>query len=172
MGVESETVDLVASRPSHWAQRFDALHKELRAILGSTVEIEHIGSTAVPDLPAKDVIDVLVGVQDDDSVQSTSALLLDHGFLQEGQRHGHAWLTRKHEARRICVIHVVGFQGSRWQDRIAFRDLLRTSELARAEYLQVKRVAAALSQTWADYTAAKYRTVERLLGAERGRTLD
>lgn len=145
MVVEAETVDLVASRPSQWAQRFDALHKELREILGSTVEVEHIGSTSVPGLPAKDVVDVLVGVQNDDSVSSASALLLDHGFLQEGQRHGHAWLTRKHEARRISVIHVVRFGGGRWQDRIAFRDLLRTSEVARAEYLQAKRAAAALS---------------------------
>lgn len=81
------------SRPDEWAARFLAIHEEVRGILGADPRIEHIGSTAVPGLSAKDVVDVLIGVEPD-AVAPTTPILAEHGFDRDGQRDGHGWLAR------------------------------------------------------------------------------
>ncbi len=160
--VDSEMVELVQSRPAAWAQRFRGLASELRELVGAGVNIEHIGSTAVPDLPSKDVVDILVGVAPG-QIRCVSDSLVDGRFILEGQRDGHSWLTRRESGRRVCVIHVVETDSRQWDRRIAFRDLLRGDADARAEYLRTKRAAEAGTSNWNDYTQAKTETVHRLL---------
>lgn len=161
--MDAERVELVESRPAEWAQRYQGLVKELRELVGTEVIIEHIGSTAVPELPSKDVVDVLVGVAPG-HVSGVGDRLVEGGFIQEGQRDGHAWLTRRRSGRRVCVIHVVETDSRQSARRIAFRDLLRRDPDARAEYLQTKRLAEAETSDWNGYTHAKTATVHRLLG--------
>lgn len=146
--MDTERVELVESRPAEWAQRFQRLGRELRELVGADVSIEHIGSTAVPDLPSKDVVDILVGVAPG-SVPSVRNSLVQGGFILDGQCDGHAWLTRRKSGRRVCVIHVVENDSERWARRIAFRDLLRKDADARAEYLRTKRAAEAETSNWA-----------------------
>lgn len=160
--MDTERVELVESRSAEWAERFRRVQSELRGLLGEEVSIEHIGSTAVPDLPAKDVVDILVGVAPG-NVPSVRTTLVDAGFALEGERDGHAWLTRRQDGRRVCVIHVIETASARWGRRIAFRDLLRGDAGARAEYLQAKRAAESGTSTWDEYTLAKTATVDRLL---------
>lgn len=155
-------MELVQSRPAEWAQRFQGLARELRELVGLEVSIEHIGSTAVPDLPSKDVVDILVAVTPG-HVPSVGDSLVEGGFILEGQREGHTWLTRRESGRRVCVIHVVETESRQWVRRIAFRDLLRRDADARAEYLQTKRAAETGTSNWNDYTQAKTETVHRLL---------
>lgn len=162
--VDAEPLELVESRPAEWAQRYRGLVEELRELVGAEVNIEHIGSTAVPDLPSKDVVDVLVGVAAG-HVSSVGDRLVEGGFILEGQRDGHAWLTRRKSGRRICVIHVAETDSRQWLRRIAFRDLLRGDADARAEYLRTKRSAEAETSNWNDYTQAMTATVHRLLRA-------
>lgn len=128
--------------------------------------IEHIGSTAVPGLPGKDVVDVMLGV-DRQLVDDTVVALSTGGFDVEGQRAGHGWLSWPHRCARQVVVHVVALDGSQWNDRLAFRDLLRTDPGARARYLAVKRAAAADSTGWGDYTAFKAPVVTELLSLAR-----
>lgn len=162
--VDAERVRLVESRPVEWAQRFQVLAGELRELVGVEASIEHIGSTSVPDLPSKDVVDVLVGVAPGHIV-SVSDCLAVGGFVLEGRGDGHVWLTRGASGRRVCVIHVVETDSRQWLRRIAFRDLLRRDADARVEYLQTKRAAVAEASNWNDYTQAKTETVHRLLRA-------
>lgn len=158
----AEAVDLVSARPTEWARRFEGLASELREALGANVGIEHIGSTAVPDLPAKDVVDVLVGVSCG-GIPSAVNTLVDYDFDLDGQRPEHAWLTRRAAGRRVCVVHVVERDSRRWKRRIVFRDLLREDAQARAEYLAVKVAAAAEESNWNDYTLAKTTIVHSLI---------
>ncbi|MBA2609510.1 MAG: GrpB family protein [Actinobacteria bacterium] len=63
MTSDNDPVDVVTYDPS-WPERFVAAERELRAALAFwVIDIEHIGSTAVPGLPAKPVIDIQVGVR-------------------------------------------------------------------------------------------------------------
>lgn len=158
-------VVLVPERHAHWARRFAALSARIGLLLPDAA-IEHIGSTAIPDFPSKDVVDVLVGVSEarlDESVKS----LRQDGFDMEGRRSGHAWLSVPSREQRTAVVHVVTRGGQHWCDRIEFRDLLRRSPQARARYLRVKTYAADDSLGWGEYTARKATVVHAMLSEHR-----
>ena len=160
------TVEIVQPRPSEWAARFLRERDRISAVVPDA-RIEHIGSTAVPGMPAKDAVDVLVGVPAERVVAATRTLV-QTGYDCEGERVGHAWLSSPDRAARETVVHVVPDDGQSWRERIAFRDLLREDAGARVEYLAAKLSAAAASEGWDDYTPRKASVVRRLL---RGREL-
>lgn len=155
------TIELVPPDPQGWAARFAAVKQRLTLMLPGAA-VEHIGSTSVPDLPAKDVIDVLIGVD----LSDWSAVLdrlISEGFDCEGKRDGHAWLSLPNRNRRTTVVHLVHIHGRHWNRRIAFRDILRQDAGARERYLGVKREAAASTSDWGAYTAHKAAVVAAIL---------
>lgn len=162
--IDDTVVALVDADPGAWARRFVAVRALVRQLLGPGVLIEHIGSTAVPGLPAKDVVDVLVGVQPS-MIEPAGQILASAGFVVEGRRDGHVWLSQRREERREAIVHVVEVHGRKWQRRVAFRDLLRRDPDARAEYVAAKRSAADRGATWDAYGTAKADTVRRLLAS-------
>jgi GrpB-like predicted nucleotidyltransferase (UPF0157 family) len=83
--------------------------------------LERIGSTAVPGLSAKDVVDVLVGV-DAELVAESAERRTDGGVDLEGARPTHCWLSLPDRASRTVVVHVVEAGGTRWRERVAFRE--------------------------------------------------
>lgn len=169
MSVASEDagqpVELVGSRPKEWAQRFNLLSRSVHAALPDA-QIAHIGSTAIPGMPAKDVVDLVVGVPADDVPEAAYALRAA-GWDLEGERAGHCWLSSPNRLERVSVAHVVEADGVIWRERLAFRDLLRRDGTARAAYLDAKERAAATANGWSDYTRAKAPIVGQLLDADR-----
>lgn len=124
--------------------------------------IEHIGSTAVPGLPAKPVVDLAVGVAEDDVVRSARELARC-GFDLEGERDNHAWLSSPDRSARAFVIHVLEFQGEEWIKRLRFRDILMTDKVSREKYLAAKREASSRANGWGEYTSAKSSVVSEIL---------
>ncbi|RAK69447.1 GrpB family protein [Hymenobacter edaphi] len=141
-----------------WAVEFAALAVRLRALLGpAAVGIEHIGSTAVPGLSAKDVIDVQLTVPD----LGAAAWRLQP-LWQAGFRQGREWqydvfhglpadspelrkrYLREPAGERRLHLHVR--EAGRFNARFAllFRDYLRAEPAARTEYELLKQRAAAL----------------------------
>lgn len=157
-------VYLAEPRRTEWMARFAAAEQRVRRVM--TDVVEHIGSTAVDDLPAKDVVDVLVGVHTPLLDEAVTALT-HAGFALDGRKPSHAWLWGSGGAHGDCVVHAVLFDGPIWHARMEFRDLLRTDPIARAEYLAAKRRAVALGGGWGRYTEAKAPTVSRLLARAR-----
>ncbi|MCC9204423.1 GrpB family protein [Arthrobacter sp. zg-Y769] len=127
--------------------------------------LEHIGSTSVPGLAAKDVVDLLIGVEEN-RVAEVAAELAADGFDLEGELPGHCWLSYPARASRRYILHVVEFDGVPWRRRIGFRDLLRRDESARARYLEAKLEAAREAQGWDDYTQFKTPVVAGLLAQD------
>ncbi|MGO1285984.1 MAG: GrpB family protein [Brachybacterium sp.] len=166
-GDAGQPVELVGSRLQEWALRFEFLARSVRAALPDA-QIAHIGSTAVPGLPAKDVVDLVVGVHAEEELDAAYALRAA-GWDLEGERDGHCWLSIPNRQERKAVAHVVEVDGSIWRERVAFRDLLRQDAIARATYLDAKERAAATAEGWGDYTRAKAPIVGELLDAERRR---
>lgn len=160
-----QAVLLVDPRPEDWALRFARIRDDVLAVLPG-VRIEHIGSTAVPGLPAKDVVDVIVGVPQS-AIAAGAHRLEGAGWDLEGEREGHCWLSRPTRRARDCVLHLVEHGGRIWTERLDFRDLLRQDADARADYLRTKVEAARSSAGWTDYTRAKAPTVGRLLDERR-----
>jgi GrpB-like predicted nucleotidyltransferase (UPF0157 family) len=148
----------VTGHQARWAHEFRQMAGRIRALVGgAALRIDHIGSTAVPGLGAKDVIDIQITVADLDAAAGVTAPLRAAGFRQ-GATFEHdvfrPMRTADSELRKLFVrepegerrAHVHVREHGRFNQRYALlcRDYLRASPEARAEYEAVKRQAARL----------------------------
>ena len=146
-------VELADPDPS-WPDQYDVEAAYLRAILGDRVlRLEHVGSTSVPGLPAKPILDVQISVLNVDDHGSFAPALERAGYLVRVREPGHV-LYRSPE--RDVHVHLCAV-GSEWERRhLVFRDWLRTHPDDRDLYADVKR--RLLRDEWEsmiDYSFAK-----------------
>jgi GrpB-like predicted nucleotidyltransferase (UPF0157 family) len=131
-----------------WPQQFDQERERLSAALGSTaMVIEHIGSTAVPGLAAKPIIDVLIGVRSLAQARSVcvgSLQKLGYTYMAEYE----TWLPHEMLFRKAVSgpwthhVHVMEESSPRWDELVLIRDYLRRQpEITRA-YGDLKRALA------------------------------
>lgn len=148
----------IASPRSEWAVEFADLAMPIRNALGElALSIDHIGSTSVPGLPAKDIIDIQVTVGTLDDIQSVHALesigyairtdiVADH--VPPGANPSpELWRKRYFrapEGQRPTHLHMrlLGLPNQRYP--ILFRDYLRSHPAAAATYAQIKTCLARL----------------------------
>ena len=139
--------DPVALEPPDpaWAHRFEHERAAVADVLGDTaVEIAHIGSTAVPRLVAKPVIDLMVGVADRGATRPVAERLRAAGYARRAgdETDEHRFALRRADGRRLAHAHVVVHGGGWWHDHIAFRDMLRVDADLRRRYGEHKRALA------------------------------
>jgi len=160
-------VQIVTADP-RWALEFDAFAADLRSTLGPlAVRIDHIGSTSVPGLDAKDVIDVQIGVADAADLAGVCAALavVGHPVTPDARDHPlagtalpePAWtkgFATQRPGQRRANIHVRVVGAANFRYALLFRDYLRQHPAAAAAYAAFKRQAAALlpddTATYAD----------------------
>jgi GrpB-like predicted nucleotidyltransferase (UPF0157 family) len=163
-----EPVSIVmADYDAGWPGRF-AVHRErVRRALGpAALMIEHIGSTAVPGLAAKPIIDVLVAVADADDESHVAPALRAAGYELRVREPGHR-LFRPPD--RGAHIHVWSLGDPEVARHLEFRDRLRDSPEDRRAYEALKRELA--RREWADmnhYADAKSPLIARILARGRG----
>ena len=161
-----EPVYLVPYDPT-WPRRFDEERALLARTLGPWIvgTIEHIGSTAVPGLAAKPVIDIMVGVRDLSSSLDARAALAPLGYVYFPYRPDVMhWFCKPSPARRTHHLHLGPSQSPLWAERIAFRDFLRGSAEARAEYAALKESLAERYRLDREaYTEAKGTFIRRIV---------
>jgi GrpB-like predicted nucleotidyltransferase (UPF0157 family) len=132
---------------------FDTEKKRLQKVLGEKAEIEHIGSTAVPGLGGKGVIDISVAVSKDNWPE-TSEKLQSLGYeykkkdpIRESQRlFFMANLSDEELGTRLYHIHLTFPESNESKREIGFRDYLITHPEAVNEYSEIKMRAAEKSQ--------------------------
>jgi GrpB-like predicted nucleotidyltransferase (UPF0157 family) len=140
-----------------WPDRFAEWSGVVKRALGSTaVRVEHVGSTSVPGLAAKPVVDVQVSVRDLADEAAYVPQLEAVGLQLRSRDVFHRYFRPFAGRPRDVHVHVCEV-GSEWEaDHLLFRDHLRTDPEARDHYARAKREAAAL---WSDdgiaYTEAK-----------------
>jgi GrpB-like predicted nucleotidyltransferase (UPF0157 family) len=146
-----------------WPARFAEHRDRIVAALGERARVvEHIGSTAVPGLAAKDVVDVLVGIDDPDDEAAYLPDLLAAGYELRVREPGHRAL-RETVGRRVNVHCYTPGDDEVTKYRL-LRDHLRAVPAARREYEATKRSLA--GREWPDmnhYAEAKGPTIRRLL---------
>ena len=131
-----------------WAQDFLQIEGEIRDALGQlALGIEHVGSTSVPGLSAKPIIDIDVVIEDDSALETVVSRLGTIGYHHEGnlgiagreafdyEGKGH---LRKHH------LYVCPRDSAELKRHIAFRDYLRAHPEAVREYSRIKEEGAAL----------------------------
>lgn len=128
-----------------WPRRFTEERDLLAQTLGHWIvgSIEHVGSTAVPGLDAKPVIDIMVGVQDLESSRAAIPVAERLGYSYAPYRPDVMhWFCKPSPAYRTHHLHLVPFQSRKWIEPIAFRDYLRAHSETATEYAVLKRSLA------------------------------
>ncbi|ESP87835.1 GrpB family protein [Candidatus Halobonum tyrrellensis] len=157
------TVEIVDYDPA-WPTLFEREAERMRAVVDDhVVSIEHVGSTAVPGLAAKPIVDVCPVIEDADGVRTVSDLLDDAGWPRARER-GDAWVEHQRVADSGQEYNVrVRPREVAIERYLLVREYLRAHPDARDEYARIKRGAA---ETYPDdverYTLAKSGTVERI----------
>lgn len=155
-----------ASWPARFAEERTALARVLSLWLAGP--IEHIGSTAVPGLAAKPVIDIMAAVASLDASRPALAALaaLRYVYFPYRAEIMH-WLCKPSDEVRTHHLHLVPFGSALWHERLRFRDRLRSDGRVAAEYAALKLALAARYEFDREaYTDAKEPFVRRVL-AER-----
>ncbi|MRX71613.1 GrpB family protein [Bacillus lacus] len=172
-----------------WPAHFQLLKQEIESLTEPLLPaIEHIGSTSVPGLKAKPIIDIMAGTAEEQHLNLIPKLLMPHGFsymelynnelpfrrffilprkkfrslYPEIMTESNAFaIPHKH---RLCHLHVVRYNSGWWKNHLLFRNYLRMHPEDRAAYEQLKVELSA--RDWRhgnEYAAAKSSFIEGVL---------
>jgi GrpB-like predicted nucleotidyltransferase (UPF0157 family) len=138
---------VIAPYDPAWPRAFEAEAFRIRSALGPlALRIEHNGSTSVPGLAAKPIIDIQVSVASLTPIEAYRAPLHAIGYFHEPQADDAfcPFFRRPREWPHTHHVHVVEAGGSEERRTLAFRDYLRKSDGAAREYERLKRQLAAM----------------------------
>lgn len=152
-----------------WPARFVREATAIRAALGERVlRLEHVGSTSVPDLPAKPIIDIVLVVADSAKENEYTAALEAAGYeihVREPEWYEHRMFKG---AANDVHLHIFSAGCPEIDQMLAFRDWLRISQRDRELYARTKRELA--RHEWKhmqDYADAKTPVVQEILARIR-----
>jgi GrpB-like predicted nucleotidyltransferase (UPF0157 family) len=154
-----------------WVEQVSAIVQELsQAMPGTFTRIEHIGSTSVPGLAAKPIIDLMAGVEDLQAAtaQLNATLPSLQYFPEETGMRGRLFFLRYENGRRVCHFHVVPAATLATRNEILLRDLLRSHPHHAERYAELKRaLAASFADDGIAYTRGKTDLIQQLVDEAR-----
>ena len=130
----------------NWPQNFETIRREIEAVLGEfPVAVHHVGSTAVPGMSAKPIIDVDVEIRNRSDFSAVRARLRDAGYLHEGDlgirdREAFCYAGKPHLQKHH--LYVCPSDSLELHRHLTFRDYLRNHPEAVLEYSRAKVEAA------------------------------
>ena len=172
LGLKRGTVKLVPHEEA-WEREAEETVRRLRSLLGdAAADIRHVGSTAIPSIMAKPILDIAVAAADFDAVLARRQALEDAGFFLRPSSIENQLLfacgsyATGEGDEQTHFIHVVKKDGPDWRNYLNFRDYLRANpEEAKAyETLKLSLAAAAPDDPGREkYTAGKHEFIRRTL---------
>ncbi len=160
-------IELVPYDPG-WPAKFASERTVLASVLSPwlTGEIEHVGSTAVPRMLAKPVIDIMAPVESLPASRNAIEAVASAGYCYAPYRADEMhWFCKPSPAHRTHHLHLVPKTSLLWRQRLAFRDALREDPALAREYAALKRELAERFRFDREaYTDAKGPFVARVLG--------
>lgn len=137
-----EPVHLAEYDPA-WPTCFEAERDRLLKIFPiELIDVQHIGSTAIPGMSAKPIIDVMAGVASMAVAHALFEPILDHGYVTSVEFNAsltdRRWFMRHANGHRTHHLHVVVHESDLWRQRLAFRDALRADPVLAERYAVLK----------------------------------
>jgi GrpB-like predicted nucleotidyltransferase (UPF0157 family) len=173
IGLKRGTVRVVPYNPD-WYISFQAERDLLRNALGSKVlEIRHIGSTAIPGMPAKPIIDILVAVRTLADVTDFADALVRLGYEDKGDGSvvGRRYFVKGTEAARTHHLNFYEMNSSGWTTHILFCEYLKSHKEVAKEYAELKeKLAKEFPTDRASYTNGKEKFVAAVVERARSET--
>jgi dephospho-CoA kinase len=160
---------VLEERHDSWAATARRLAARIELAAGQRcLGVEHIGSTAVPGLPAKPVLDLQLAVEDLAEADGLGESLADAGFpsirpatdtavpaIDPDPAHWHKWLHGGADPAVVVHLHVRERGGPGWRTALLLRDWLRADDAQRRAYAEHKAALAASGLSASDYAMAK-----------------
>jgi GrpB-like predicted nucleotidyltransferase (UPF0157 family) len=160
----------VAAYDPGWPRRFEAEQAILEQVLAPWLfgGIHHIGSTAVPGLAAKPVLDMIAGVRDLDQATAAISVLSRLSYAHAPHRPRALWFHKPASAGAAELthhLHLTEPGSDLWRERLAFRDALRADPVLASQYQELKMRLADSAGDIAIYTAGKRAFVAGVLAS-------
>jgi len=163
-GVEAFSI-VVAPYRQEWPATFGRHRVRIAAALGAgAVGIDHIGSTAVPGLAAKPIVDILLVVADSADEDSYLPAMEHAGYVLRVREPGFEEHRMFRTPERDVHVHVLSVGSPEIERYLRLRDALRSAPFLRARYQELKQTLAA--QDWQDmnaYAQAKSKLIETII---------
>lgn len=166
VGMKRASVELSDYDPE-WPSKFEAEKNFLIERIGKWIfgSIEHVGSTSVPGLIAKPVIDIMFGVKSLEESRPAIDVLVRNGYeyfpYKEELMH---WFCKPSDAFRTHHLHLIPYESPLWQERIKFRELLLSSKEIAKEYSDLKKeLATRYKEDREAYTQEKWPFIQQVL---------
>lgn len=164
-----ETIVIEEPTPE-WQIKGEEEKKQLLSLLDpfEIIDIEHIGSTSIPSLPAKPIIDIMTKVKDFSRSDEMVAVLSEHDWNyippSLDQREWRKYFVKVHNNKRVAHLHIVQEGSERWDEHLQFRNTLRNNPKLVAEYATLKkRLAHEFAGDREAYTEAKSEFIQKIL---------
>ncbi len=162
-------LDVQGEYDPSWPRSFESEKHRLQAALAGecVVGIEHIGSTSIPHLSSKNILDIVVAMRVPPSIERQALLLAELGYQAYGESpiaEGFSWFWRVgRDGDSSFVVHTCAAESSRFADVTNFRDFLRKFPEEQQRYVDLKRALAAVpEQSWLEYSVSKKALVLRI----------
>lgn len=155
-----------------WPEQFQQVATELFSVFASSdASVEHIGSTAVPGLCAKPVLDVLVGLERLGDAEDRQNALASLGYIYRAEYEvrlpERRYFVRAEAQIPRVHLHCVVREDRLWQQHMAFRNLLRNCPKILSEYAALKRnLARVHAGDKSAYTEAKAPFIRRVMARD------
>jgi len=167
LGLKRDTVQVVTYH-ADWHDLFEQERRVLHKHIGHlVVDIQHVGSTAVPGLDAKPILDIAVAVASVTVIPQCRPLLCALGYLDRGDAGidgGYLFVKESAPDVRTHHLHIVARDDPRWGNYLRFRDVLKADETLRTRYATLKKaVQEQFSQDRKAYTASKHTFIQDIL---------
>ncbi len=160
IGLTRGTVQLVPYE-ENWKAYFDEEAKLIKQKLGESVDVQHVGSTAIPGILAKPIIDIAIPYSSYETAKTWIKLLEELGYEYKGDKGviGRLFFTKGPETKRTVYLHVV--DSDEFNRLISFRDrLIKDKELAK-QYSDLKqRLAGEHADDRSMYTHGKEQFIQ------------
>jgi GrpB-like predicted nucleotidyltransferase (UPF0157 family) len=162
-----------------WPLKFEKQKSDIMKAIGNkVVAIEHIGSTAVPGLGAKPIIDIMVGLQKlrdaDDCIDPLKKIGYEYVPELEVEIPERRYFHKSPSSvlKKHYHLHMVQIHGEFWKVQILFRDYLRTHSDSAQEYFRLKKELAAKYRLNREaYTEAKTSFIRSTISKARSESL-
>ena len=123
-----------------WPKKFITEKKLIEEKIAPWIEggIHHVGSTAIPGLPSKAIVDIMVGVKNLEEAKACISILETIGYCYHPYRPYMHWFCKPTPAHREFHLQLMEPTNSQWKARLYFRNYLRTNPEVAQEYAKLK----------------------------------
>lgn len=164
-GLEKNMVLLYQVDLVFWKKVFENEKVLLSEILKDMyIAIEHVGSTAIPDILAKPIIDIAVGIKDISDTMAIISIMEEHGYVYRPGSEEKLLFTKGYQNTRTHHLHIEEYGKQCWINHVYFRNCLLENHDLRSEYVEIKKqLAEKYPNDREQYTTEKAAFIERVI---------